>query len=264
VGHYLILRTQLKKKWKLFHHILSITGFGVNNDTGCIVAEPETWERLILSNKEVKQFQGKPLAHREILDDIFAGTAADGAYSQQPDDLSLVDPQILEDSAAPLTLTPGPAEEASGVEETAEDADADEDNEDGHENEQDEEDDLIQPRDAFVSDPIANRTLKRPRAITESESVMRKNLNSKRTVPGALSEMLGFLQRKEEKETKQTQSARERALRTLELEYKKLNDEQFNEAVELLSDDTIVEIFNSLKVVKRRDAWLRSKLAFIS
>jgi hypothetical protein len=82
VSHYLILRTQLKKKWKLVHHILSITGFGVNNNIGCIVTEPETWEYLILLNKEVKQFQGKPLAHREILNDIFAGTAANGAYSQ--------------------------------------------------------------------------------------------------------------------------------------------------------------------------------------
>jgi hypothetical protein len=107
----------------------------VNNDTGCIVAEPETWERLILSNKEVKQFQGKPLPYREILDDIFAGTAADGVYSQQLDDLSLVDPYILEDSVTPLTLTSGPAEEASGVDEVTKDADTDEDNKHEYENE---------------------------------------------------------------------------------------------------------------------------------
>jgi hypothetical protein len=47
-----------------------------------------------------------------------------------------------------------------------------------------------------MSDLITNKTsLKRPRALTESESVMRKNLNNKRTVPGALSEILGFLLR---------------------------------------------------------------------
>jgi hypothetical protein len=52
----------------------------------------------------------------------------------------------------------------------------------------------MQPRDAFISDLIMNRiSLKRLRALTESENVARKNPNSKRTVSNTLDKMLRFL-----------------------------------------------------------------------
>jgi Myb/SANT-like DNA-binding domain len=41
-------RDSWKKSWKLFHLILGITGFGINEITGCIDADNECWERVLL------------------------------------------------------------------------------------------------------------------------------------------------------------------------------------------------------------------------
>jgi hypothetical protein len=45
-----------KKKWKLFNTILNITGFGYNEHTGCIEAEDDCWDRVLLQYRATKLY----------------------------------------------------------------------------------------------------------------------------------------------------------------------------------------------------------------
>jgi hypothetical protein len=64
-------RDSWKKSWKLFHLILSITGFGINEVTGCIEAEDDCWDRVLLQHRDAKQFRWATLKYRAELDTGF-------------------------------------------------------------------------------------------------------------------------------------------------------------------------------------------------
>jgi hypothetical protein len=209
------------------------------------------------------------------------GTAADGAFAQN--NSLLVDPAILaiDESTTPVIPGPSSAEGTAenAVEGTAENAaegtaenaaegtaenaveDTRMENSLGIEDMATELSSQLISQDPFESRLLTNKTpLKRVRASIASE----KKIN-KRIVPGAIGEMIDIL--KQERTLKgqlNGPTERIRALRTLELEYPNLAENDFNAAIELLQVDANVEIFNGLTVSKRRDAWLRSKLSSVS
>lgn len=121
------------------------------------------------------------------MDEIFTGTAADGAFAQN--DSLPVDPAILAIEESTTPVTPGPSTAEGTTENAVKDI--------GMEDSLGVEDMNTElSSDPFESRPLTNKApLKRVRASTASE----KKTN-KRTVPGAIGEMIDIL--KQEKASK--------------------------------------------------------------
>jgi Myb/SANT-like DNA-binding domain len=219
-----------KKKWKLFNTILNITGFGYNEHTGRIEAEDDCWDRVLLQYRDAKQFRWATLQYRAELDEIFGGTAADGRYAQN-DDYSLIDPSLLGEPDDGLD-TPGISRSVSqGV------SQLEEDELDLNPIEEDDAD-LVEPTTQeevstpsiasqldLQTDHFQSQTTMKVVPLKRAHSASFQGNKSKRTVQDTFNRIATVYKSKmTDKPVNNQSTPRVLAIRTLNAEYKQLDD----------------------------------------
>jgi Myb/SANT-like DNA-binding domain len=70
------------KKWKTFHRLIQLSGWGFDEATGLLQASDEAWEEQIRIDPEAKYFRRNPLKYRLEMEEIFLEVAASGRYAQ--------------------------------------------------------------------------------------------------------------------------------------------------------------------------------------
>ena len=98
-----------KKDWKIWDHLTSQSGFGVNED-GCVVADEDALNAYFAAHPEALKFRAKPLKMAEELRQLFGGLLATGSYATSAEDTVSLS---IEDSPTPSQSVSRGASEVS-------------------------------------------------------------------------------------------------------------------------------------------------------
>ena len=73
--------TTLKAGYSVYHTFLSQSGFGVDNQTKLVTAEPAALKEYFAAHPKAKEYEFKPLMFYDLLHELFEGAIATGKYA---------------------------------------------------------------------------------------------------------------------------------------------------------------------------------------
>ena len=71
----------LKAGYSIYHSYLTQSGFGINNDTKLVTAEPAALRDYFAAHPKAKEYEFKPLMFYDLLHELFEGKVATGKYA---------------------------------------------------------------------------------------------------------------------------------------------------------------------------------------
>lgn len=76
----------LKKDYKIVHHLLSLSGFGWNDENKIVTAPDEVWDDLLVKFPTHEKWKTRRLELYDELHEIFCGTHATGLFAVSAND----------------------------------------------------------------------------------------------------------------------------------------------------------------------------------
>lgn len=250
-------REALKSEWKQVEYLLSLDGFGIDPESGRIVADDETWKNLLDRGISYAKWRTKtmPASMKADLDAIFKGTSATEAYSQteqpsQDTHASVTEELDYDSQSAPETQVPVSPQSESQFPINPQLGDT------------------ISPLTGTswvspsqspsplrLSDPFSQRTSSR-----SSISQGRKRKRKQQSIVEALYEIIALhkesLQFRLTREKKHSSDRKMAVLMILELAKEEgWEDKRFDCALDLLRNDIYVDTIIMLPIEKRK-SWL--------